>query len=246
MTQPLNDAVILVSGGTRGLGLAIAKRLVGMGARVVAFSRRPSGEAEELAAQQPASFFLRTADNADPESLKAVVQFARKELGPVFGLVNNAALVDETLLALQDVDSIERMFDVNLLGAVHLTKLAMRDMMVRGDGRIVNISSIVGSRGFKGVAAYSATKGGIEAMTRSLARELGPRGITVNVVAPGYMETEMTKAMNQKQLKQIVRRTPLGRAGTVEDVAGVVSFLFSPDAQFVSGQTIVVDGGLTC
>jgi 3-oxoacyl-[acyl-carrier protein] reductase len=121
----------------------------------------------------------------------------------------------------------------------------VRGMMIRRYGRIINISSIVSVSGYTGTVAYSATKGAIDAMTRALARELGGRNITVNSVAPGYMDTELTKQMSQDHLRQIVRRTPLGRPGRVEDVVGLVTFLISPAASFISGQTIVVDGGLT-
>lgn len=118
-------------------------------------------------------------------------------------------------------------------------------MMINGAGVVVNISSIVSVSGYKGTVAYSATKGGINAMTRALARELGGRGIRVNTVAPGYMETDLVADMDPSKLKQIVRRTPLGRAGTVDDVVGIVRFLMSEEARFITGQTIVVDGGLT-
>lgn len=242
----LHDAVILVSGGSKGLGLAICRRLLAMNARVVTFSRRSTAEVEALAAEQPDRFSFKEGDSSDREWIKKFVRRVEKEIGPIFGLVNNAAVVDETLLSIQDEDAIDRLFEINLKGTLGLTRQAMRGMMIRNNGRIVSISSIVGIRGFKGVAAYAATKGGIEAMTRSLARELGGRGITVNTVAPGYMETDLTKEMNQGQLKQIVRRTPMKRPGTVEDVAGVVAFLFTADAGFVTGQSIVVDGGLTC
>ena len=121
----------------------------------------------------------------------------------------------------------------------------MRGMMIRRFGRVVNISSIVGIRGHKGTAVYSATKAGIDAMTRALARELGGRNITVNCVAPGYMDTEMVASMNPLHLRQMIRRTPLGRLGTVDDVVGAVAFLLSDAAAFITGQTLVVDGGLT-
>ena len=134
----------------------------------------------------------------------------------------------------------------NLKGTLFLTKYVTHRMMVRRMGRVVNISSIVGIRGYSGVVPYSAAKSGINGITRSLARELGKRNITVNSVCPGYMETDMVQDMNQKQLKKIVRRTPLGRPGNVEDVSGVVLFLLSDDARFVTGQTLTVDGGLTC
>ena len=242
----LQNAVVLVSGGSKGLGLAICQRLLDMNARVATFSRQITNEVETLMEKNTNRFMFLSCDCSQKDDLQKFVRRVEKEFGPIFGLINNAAVVDETLLSLQSNEAIERLFEINLKGNLHLTQLAMRGMMIRASGRIINISSIVGVRGFKGVAAYSATKGGIDAMTRSLARELGSRGITVNSVSPGYMETDLTKEMNQKQLKKIVHRTPLKRAGTVEDIAGVVAFLLSADAAFISGQTIVVDGGLTC
>jgi len=242
----LQNAVVLVSGGSKGLGLAICQRLLDMNARVATFSRQIRNEVETLMEENPNRFIFSNCDCSQKDDLQKFVRHVEKDFGPIFGLINNAAVVDETLLSLQSNEAIERLFEINLKGNLHLTQLAMRGMMIRASGRIINISSIVGVRGFKGVAAYSATKGGIDAMTRSLARELGSRGITVNSVSPGYMETDLTKEMNQKQLKKIVHRTPLKRAGTVEDIAGVVAFLLSADAAFISGQTIVVDGGLTC
>ncbi len=242
----LQNAVILVSGGSKGLGLAICRRLLEMNARVVTFSRQATDEVETLVAKHPGRCLFLIGDCSQREAIKKLVKQVEEEFGPIFGLINNAAVVDETLLSLQQEEDIDRLFEINLKGNLYLTRQTMRGMMIRASGRIINISSIVGIRGFKGVATYSATKGGIDAMTRSLARELGGRGITVNSVAPGYMETDLTKEMNPKQLQQIVRRTPLKRPGTVEDIAGIVAFLLTSDAAFISGQTIVVDGGLTC
>lgn len=235
----------LVSGGSRGLGLAIVEALLAGGHRVATFSRRESPDISRLAAAYPDSFVFVEGDMAQPEQFPGLVRNAEKRLGRLTALVNNAGIVNEELLGRQSTDAIEKLLAVNLRGPLLLTRQAIRGMMIQGRGRVVNISSIVSVSGYKGTVAYSATKGGINAMTRALARELGGRGITVNTVAPGYMETDLVKEMSEKHLKQIVRRTPLGRPGTVADVVGVVSFLLSDAADFVSGQTIVVDGGLT-
>jgi 3-oxoacyl-[acyl-carrier protein] reductase len=236
----------LISGGTRGLGLAIARALLQDGCRIAAFSRRRSDEFDALAAAHPDAIVFREADLADVAALRDTATWAEESVGPLDILINNAGIVHEALLARQSPDWVDRVIDVNLRGTLALTRQAVRGMMVRGSGRIISISSIAGLRGFAGTAAYAASKGGIDAMTRALARELGGRNITVNAVAPGYMDTEMTRGMTPGQLRALLRRTPLGRVGTVEDVAGLVAFLASDRASFISGQTIVVDGGLTC
>lgn len=240
-----NMHTALVSGGSRGLGLAIVEALLAEGHRVATFSRRGSPDVERLQQQYPDSFIFLQGDMAQPEQFPELVRAVEKRLGRLTALVNNAGIVNEELLGRQSTDAIESLLAVNLRGPLLLTRQAIRGMMIQGRGRVVNISSIVSVSGYKGTVAYSATKGGINAMTRALARELGGRGITVNTVAPGYMETDLVKEMSEKHLAQIVRRTPLGRPGTVEDVVGVVKFLLSDAAGFVSGQTIVVDGGLT-
>lgn len=240
-----NMHTALVSGGSRGLGLAIVEALLAEGHRVATFSRRGSADVERLQQQYPDSFVFLQGDMAQPEQFPELVRAVEKRLGRLTALVNNAGIVNEELLGRQSTDAIESLLAVNLRGPLLLTRQAIRGMMIQGRGRVVNISSIVSVSGYKGTVAYSATKGGINAMTRALARELGGRGITVNTVAPGYMETDLVKEMSEKHLAQIVRRTPLGRPGTVEDVVGVVKFLLSDAAGFVSGQTIVVDGGLT-
>jgi len=238
--------IVLISGASRGLGLKLSEMLLERGCRVVAFSRKESDAARKLARRGNGRYWFFEADMADRAGLRKLVSRVESEIGPIYGLVNNAGMTDEALLARQDERTITRIIDVNLTGSLWLSRLVLRGMLQRSKGRIVNISSIVGIRGFAGVAAYSASKGGIDAMTRSLAREVGPRGITVNAVAPGYMDTELVGNLSESQLKGILRRTPLKRMGSVADVAGVVAFLLSDDAAFVTGQQVVVDGGLTC
>jgi 3-oxoacyl-[acyl-carrier protein] reductase len=166
--------------------------------------------------------------------------------GRLDALVNNAAVADAAVLPLLRPEQIQRMLGVNLEGSVMTAQACARVMLAQRSGRIINISSIVGSRGFTGLTVYGATKAALDGLTRAMARELGPRGILVNSIAPGYLETEMSSELSQDRMEQIVRRTPLGRLGTVGDVVGVVRFLLSPAASYITGQTIVVDGGSTC
>lgn len=237
--------VTLVSGGSKGLGLGIVAALLKEGHCVATFARRETPQISALREEYPERFSFQVGDMADAASFPRLIRQVEVRFGRLSGLVNNAGIVAEELVARQNVDDIERLLSVNLRGPLLLTRQAVRGMMIAGRGSIVNISSIVSVSGYKGTVAYSATKGGINAMTRALARELGGRGIRVNAVAPGYMETDLVADMDPKQLQQIVRRTPLGRPGQIEDVVGVVRFLLGDEARFVSGQTIVVDGGLT-
>jgi len=243
--EEAESGVVLVSGGSRGLGLGLVQTLLQSRYKVATFSRSRSKPVDRLAEAYPGRFRFLEADMADASGFARLVQDVETALGPISVLVNNAGWVHEALLARQPVEMIDALLNVNLRGTLLLTRQVSRGMMIRQYGRIINISSIVSVSGYKGTAAYSATKGGIDAMTRALARELGGRNITVNSVAPGYMETELTATMSAKHLAQIVRRTPLGRPGRVEDVVGAIVFLMSPAAAFISGQTIVIDGGLT-
>ena len=160
--------------------------------------------------------------------------------------LNNAGVALDGVLAMANYADIEKTLGINLFGALATTREVLRSMLIKKRGRIINISSIIGNRGYSGLSVYAATKGGLDAMTRSLARELGSRRITVNSIAPGYLETEMTHGLSDSQKGQIVRRTPLGRLGTPEDIVGLVLYLLSDDAAFLTGQVITVDGGITC
>jgi 3-oxoacyl-[acyl-carrier protein] reductase len=236
--------VVLVSGGSKGLGLAIVQTQLQRGDAVATFARSSTPEVKALEKEYGDRFAFEIGDITQVDKFRDLVKGFENRLGPISGLVNNAGTVAESLLARQDSAAINRLIDTNLRGPLLLTREVARGMMIRQAGRIVNISSIVSVSGYKGTAAYSATKGGLNSMTRALARELGGRNITVNSVAPGYMETDLVKEMSPKHLAQIVRRTPLKRPGTVGDLADVVAFLLSDGARFISGQTIVVDGGL--
>jgi 3-oxoacyl-[acyl-carrier protein] reductase len=188
----------------------------------------------------------RDVDATDFAGLRQFVKETRERFGQVDVLVNNAGIAPEGVLPLMREDEIHRVLAVNLEAAIVLAQACSRAMLTRAQGVILNISSIIGTRGYSGLAAYSATKAGLDGLTRSLARELGPRGIRVNSIAPGYLETEMSSTLDAAQRQQIVRRTPLGRLGTVADVVGMVRFVLSPAAAFITGQTLVIDGGITC
>ena len=159
-------------------------------------------------------------------------------------LINNAAIATDGLVALTSDDDLDKMLSVNLRGTILLTRACVREMLRNKWGRIINISSIVGQHGYRGLSVYSATKSGLDGFTRSLARELGELGITVNSIAPGFLETEMTHGLSEKQRNQIIKRTPLKRLGVAGDVTPLVLFLSSDAAQFITGQVITVDGGI--
>ncbi|MCX7836050.1 MAG: 3-oxoacyl-ACP reductase FabG [bacterium] len=240
--QPL----VLISGGSKGLGLEIVKRLLQAGYRVVTFSRKSTSEVETLSQTYPQSFWFFEGDMSQVEALEPQIKRIEKDLGPIEILINNAGIARDGVLPIQSVEDIETVIHVNLVGVLKLTRLVSRLMIVRKRGCIINISSIVGLRGYRGLAAYSASKAGLDGMTRALAREFGEKNIRVNSIAPGYLITEMTGTMDEEHKQQIIRRTPLGRLGTPQDVAGAVLFLISPDAAFITGHTLVIDGGVTC
>jgi 3-oxoacyl-[acyl-carrier protein] reductase len=230
------------------LGEALARAFLDAGACVATFSRSRTEFVKECE-ENPSireRFFFREVDARNSTDVRKFATDAARQLGPIDVLINNAALAVEGVLALTSIAEIDNAIAVNLGGVVHLSAACTKSMLRNGRGTIINISSVNGVRGHQGVAVYSATKAALDGLTRSLARELGPRGIRVNSVAPGYLETDMTRGMPAERKAQIIRRTPMGRLGTVADVVSVVRFLASPDAGFITGQTIVVDGGLTC
>jgi 3-oxoacyl-[acyl-carrier protein] reductase len=237
--------VVIVTGGSKGIGLGIVKDLLSQGYRVATCSRTPTAEMTELASED---FLYVSAEIGDEASEEAFVNEVQKWAGKdgIYGLVNNAGIAREGILAtFPNVES-EKLIQVNLLGALRMARLALRTMLSRPDGgRIINISSIVGLRGYNGLSAYSASKAGMDGFTRGLAREVGRRKITVNSVAPGYVRTDISASLQDRQRQQIVNRTPLGRLAEVEDIVPVVTFMLSDGAAFITGQTIVVDGGIT-
>lgn len=246
----LGKKCVLITGGSRGLGLAIIRRLLGEGYAVATCSRKPSVELESLLREHAGESFLWVEAAIGDEASEA--NFFAQTLAwaggrQLYGVINNAAVARDGVLATLPNIDIDRIIEINLLGSLRMCRLALRHMLGKAlNGRIINISSIIGSRGYAGLAAYSASKAGLDGMTRALAREVGRRQITVNSVAPGYLETEMSAGLELRQRGQIVNRTPLGRLGSVDDITPLVSFLLSDGARFITGQTLVVDGGISC
>ncbi len=242
MTETLN---IIVSGGSRGLGQAITEHLLACGHRVATFSRKPTSFIERATDEFADRFIFRSGDARDADTLQQFVDSVARQWQRIDGLINNAGIAHDGVLATQPNADIDRMLDINLRGSLVLARECARHMLVQRAGSIINISSIIAQRGFAGLAAYAATKAGQEGMTRALAREMGSRGIRVNAIAPGYLDTEMSEGLEAAQRDQIIRRTPLGRLGTAADVTPIVEFLLSDASRFVTGQVITVDGGAT-
>lgn len=240
---------IVVTGGTRGIGLGVTRKLAEAGHQVIAIARNSNdvfGAAiEEMSQEQRGSLHFKRADLADIAALPALAKELRSEFGSIYGLVNNAGIGTSGLLANMRDSQIEQLVRLNVTSPMILTKYILRAMMADGGGRIVNISSIVAFTGYKALAAYAASKAAIVGFTRSLAREVGSLGITVNAVAPGFIDTEMTHALAGTQREQIVRRSALHRLAEVDDVANAVAFLFGDGAKNITGTVLTVDAGGT-
>jgi 3-oxoacyl-[acyl-carrier protein] reductase len=240
---------VLVTGASRGLGLSIAAGLAAAGYRVLAVART---ESEALRAVSAAAegrghgaVQFRRFDLLETHAIPQLVARLRKEFGPFYGLVNNAGIGTGGVLAMMPDEQIHTLIRLNTLSPIVLTKYVVRSMMSERAGRIVNVSSIVGATGYHGLSAYSATKASLLGFTRSLAREVGPLGITVNAVAPGFIETDMTAELNEAQREQIRRRSALRRMPEPGDIAAAVEFLMSAKAANITGATLTVDAGNT-
>jgi len=240
---------VVVTGGSRGIGLGIARGLAAAGYNVIAIARR---ENEQLAAaireqeqQHSHRLQLRPFDLANCDDIKGFVKQLHLEFGPIYGLVNNAGIGTSGILTMMPDRLIADLIQLNTVSPIVLTKYIVRAMMLGGGGRIVNIASIVAFTGYRGLAVYSATKASIIGFTRSLARELGTLGITVNAVAPGFIDSEMTEALSGQKREQIVRRSALIRLAEVSDVVSAVEFLLSDRARNITGTVMTVDAGNT-
>jgi 3-oxoacyl-[acyl-carrier protein] reductase len=242
MKIDMNGRVALVTGSTRGIGNAIAKTLVGCNAKVAVVGR-DAAKAKEVASTIGAAGGF-ACDIGDPDSVETLVADVEKALGSVDILVNNAGLTKDNLIMRLKNEDWDTVLDANLRGAFVAIRAASRGMMKRRWGRIINIASVVGLVGNKGQSNYAASKAGLIGLTKSVAKELASRNILANVVAPGFIETDMTAAMTPEARTTLSGQIPLERLGTPGDIAGAVAFLASDAAAYITGQVIVVDGGM--
>ena len=240
----LQGQVALVTGGSRGIGLAIAEELANAGAKIAVVARdeaRAQAAAEGLPGEGHRGYGC---DVADPEAVNALVRRVEDELGSLDVLVNNAGVTrDNVLMRLKD-DDWNAVIDTNLRGAFNTIRAASRGMMKRRQGRVINITSVVGITGNKGQSNYAASKAGVIGLTKAVAKELASRGVLVNAVAPGYIETDMTADLPDAARDALMGQIALGRLGRPQDIAPAVRFLAGPGAQYITGQVLVVDGGM--
>lgn len=247
MSAMLEHKIALVTGGSRGIGRAIALALASAGADVMISYRSASQEAQKVVdeitkmGRQTMSFQTDVAQfNPSREMVEAIVQkFQRLDI-----LVNNAGITKDTLLMRMTEEDWDTVIDTNLKSIFNVTKAAIRPMMSQRSGKIINITSIAGIIGNAGQANYASSKAGIIGFTKTMAKELGSRNIQVNAVAPGFIETDMTAKLTEEQRKQLAEHIPLKRTGKPEEIAGVVKFLASPEADYITGQVLCVDGGM--
>ncbi|TPQ37455.1 3-oxoacyl-ACP reductase [Bradyrhizobium guangdongense] len=236
---------VLVTGGSRGIGLAIAKRLAGAGYNVIAAARRESEELAAAKGEADGRLHFRACDLAVIDAIPAFAKLLRDEFGPIYGLVNNAGLGTEGLLATMHNSEIEALVQLNVLSPIVLSKYVVRQMMADGEGRIINISSIIASTGYNGLSVYGATKAAATGFTRSLAREVGKVGITVNAIAPGFIDTELTHNLSDEGRKRIAGRSALRRLPETDDVARMVEYLLGEGGRNVTGTVFTIDAGNT-
>jgi 3-oxoacyl-[acyl-carrier protein] reductase len=240
---------VLVTGGSRGIGLAIARRLTAAGYHVIAVARRESDElkaaVDEAVKLGRGLLHFRPFDLSEIDAIPAFVKQLRDEFGAIYGLVNNAGIGTEGLLATMHNSEIEALLRLNVLSPVILTKYVVRHMMADGAGRIINMSSIIASTGYNGLSVYGATKAAATGFTKSLAREVGKLGITVNAIAPGFIDTELTESLSDDQRKRIASRSALRRLPDTDDVARMVEYLLGDGGRNITGSVMTIDAGNT-
>ncbi|KGK57834.1 3-oxoacyl-[acyl-carrier protein] reductase [Xanthomonas arboricola] len=244
MSKPLQGEIALVTGASRGIGAAIADTLAAQGATVIGTATSASGAAaigERLAAHGGHGRELNVTDAAAVDGL---IDAIGKEFGAISILVNNAGITRDNLLMRMKDDDWQAIIDTNLTSVFRTSKAVMRGMMKARKGRIVNIASVVGVTGNPGQTNYAAAKAGIIAFSKSLAKEIGSRGVTVNVVAPGFIDTDMTKALPDEAKTALLQQIALGHLGAPEDIANAVAFLAGPTARYITGETLHVNGGM--
>jgi 3-oxoacyl-[acyl-carrier protein] reductase len=240
-----NGQSIVISGGSRGLGLYLSDAFLKAGNRVASFARHVTPGVEKLREGHPQSYFFEALDGTDQEAVDAFVRQVNSTFGAVDALINNAAMGQDELLIHTSKERVEQIIATNLTAPILLTRAVLKRMLLQPTkGTVVNVSSICGSRGYPGLTVYSATKGGLDAFTRSLAREVGEAGVRVNGIAPGFFESEMSSVLLPSQLDTIRRRTPTGMLTREEDVLLVADMLLAGQSN-VDGQVIAVDGGIT-
>jgi len=244
MSAILQGEVALVTGASRGIGAAIARTLAAHGAKVVGTATSEAGAQAISERLSPTGGAGRALDVRDGAAVETLIDEIGKEFGPVSILVNNAGITRDQLLMRMKDDDWNAILDTNLSSVYRTSKAVMRSMMKARKGRIVNIASVVGVTGNPGQANYAAAKAGIIAFSKSLAREIGSRGITVNVVAPGFIDTDMTRALTEDQRQALLGQIALGRLGAPDDIGQAVLFLASPAASYITGETLHVNGGM--
>lgn len=236
---------VIVTGCAKGLGLEISKMLAEAGYKVIGVSRNTSDDYVSLQSKYPYSVKFYKYDFSDVKGISALVKVITKENGRIFGLINNAAIGGDGILATMHESEISHLLKVNVEAPILLSKYVSRSMLLNKEGRIVNVGSIIGTTGFNGLSVYGATKSALSGFTRSLARELGKHQITVNTLAPGYMETNMTTGLVGDKLDKIKRRSCIGRLANTKDAAAMAVFLLSSSASGITGATFTVDAGST-
>ncbi|WP_273022334.1 SDR family oxidoreductase [Rheinheimera sp.] len=239
------NKLVIVTGASRGLGLAICRQLLQQGFTVLALARTLSTDLNALTEQYGSDLTFVSADLSDLDNIQPLCSELIKLHGRPYALINNAAVGYDGVLATMHNSEITALLNLNVQAPILLTKYLLRPMLLNQSGRIINISSIIARTGFNGLSVYAASKAALEGFTKSLSREVGKAGITVNCVAPGYMQTEMTNSLQGDKLESIKRRSPLGRLATPDDAAATVLYLLSEQAAAVTGTTITVDAGST-